>query len=185
MQPICSDQIQARLQVLTDHEHEERPALEGQRSSAVLIPILRREGNPILYTLRSRHLKHHANQFSFPGGVVEDGESPWQAALREAEEEIGLEPGRVTRMGRISDVYSPRGFHIQCFVGLVDPFEPRLNEQEVERVIEVHMSQLFESQRHSLRPFMNRYKVHYFDFSEGLVWGVTGQITYNLREALL
>ncbi|MBO1317069.1 CoA pyrophosphatase [Acanthopleuribacter pedis] len=156
------------------------------RCAAVLIPILKKQAFPILYTLRSQHLRHHAGQFSFPGGVVEEGETPWQAALREAHEEIGLEARDVTRLGRISDAYSPRGFHIECFVAMVEPFEPELNLEEVERVIEVDMHQLFDPKRHSYRPWNKdeRHHIHYFDFEEGLVWGVTGRITANLREAL-
>ncbi len=182
----CSEALFERIKVLEGHQHEERPLLHGMRCAAVMIPILKKQGFPILYTLRSRHLRHHAGQFSFPGGVVEEGETPWQAALREAHEEIGLEAAAVTRLGRISDAYSPRGYHIECFVALVDAFEPTLNEEEVERVIEVDMHQLFDSSRHAEKPWGPNPErlVHYFEFDEGLVWGVTGKITANLREAL-
>ncbi len=154
------------------------------RSSAVLIPILKRSGNQLLFTLRARHLRHHAGQISFPGGGVEPEERPWRAALREAEEEIGLAPEKVRPFGRLDDVYSPRGFHIQCFVGLVERFEPRLNPGEVEKLVEVDLDELFDDRLHEVRPRGNFPEVHYFHFKHGLVWGVTGLITYRLRQVL-
>lgn len=154
------------------------------RGSAVLIPILKRTENQLILTLRSRHLKNHAGQVSFPGGRIEPGEQPWRAALREAEEEIGLNPREVRKCGRLDDVYSPRGFHIQCFVGLVDRFEPLLNPGEVEKLVEVDLNELFDESLHEVKPGGDYREVHYFHFKNGLVWGVTGLITYKLRQVL-
>jgi len=156
----------------------------GHRPAAVLIPILDDAARTLLFTERGADLKHHAGQISFPGGKIEPEERPWEAALREAHEEIGLQPAAVRRLGRLDDVCSPRGFHIRCYVGLVQPFEPRLNHGEVARLIQVPLEELLDERRHRIKPY-NRFRtVHYFHFENGLVWGVTGLIAYRLREAL-
>ena len=175
----------ALFQTLRDHPPREI-AREDRRSAAVLIPIITdKNGNfdRLVYTLRSRHLKKHPSQISFPGGMIESGESPWQAALREAHEEIGLLPESVTPMGRIDDVTSPQGFHVQCYPGVCAEFEAKLNEQEVERLVIVDREELFDKSLHETQQMGNR-NLHFFHFREGTVWGVTGRITYDLRQIL-
>ena len=156
---------------------------EGMRESAVLIPVVCGKNPQILFTLRSRDLKNHAGQISFPGGVIEAGEDAQTAALREAEEEIGLDPASVDTLGRLDDVTSPHGFHIQCFVGVCPPFEPCLNPIEVEQLVVVGLDEVFDESLHEIRT-MRGYDVHFFHFENGLVWGVTGLITYRLRQVL-
>lgn len=75
------------------------------------MPLL---GEVLLFTRRSPHLPTHAGQVSFPGGVVEPGESPVEAALREAEEEVGL--GGLEALGFLSPTLSPQGFLVQPVV---------------------------------------------------------------------
>ncbi len=173
--------IAQKFESLARYTPSEAP-VGSDGASAVLIPIMLGSPDRIILTLRSANLKHHAGQISFPGGRIEHGESPWDAALREAHEEIGLEPGSVRRLGQLDDVRSPRGFHIRCFVGLTGLFEPRLNHEEVARVIEVSWDELFDERLHEVKPYGARPRVHYFHFSNGLVWGVTGHIVYRLRE---
>jgi len=163
--------------------HPKELHVREMRTSAVLIPIVNRQNNQLVFTLRSQNLTHHPGQISFPGGRIEENETSWDAAVREAEEEIGLPPTSVRNLGQLDDVYSPRGFHIQCFAGLVEEFQPVLNEQEVERLVCVDLDELFDDNLHEVKPW-HGYSVHYFNFKEGLVWGVTGQITYFLRQAL-
>jgi len=169
--------------ILKQHLPKEAPT-EGHRLSAVLIPILDVPGYPILFTQRSHDLKHHAGQLSFPGGVVEKGETPWEAACREADEEVGLPPEKVHFLGQLDDVFSPRGFHIKCLAGLVQPFQAHLNLQEVSRIITVPLSEIFEPCYHKELAWKNR-TIHFFHFPSGLVWGVTGKITAILKNTLL
>jgi len=171
-----------RLAPLADYRPRLLPG-EGMRESAVLIPVVSGKSAQILFTLRSRHLNNHAGQISFPGGGIEPGEDPLSAALREAQEEIGLDPKTVATAGRLDDVTSPHGFHIRCYVGLCPPFEPRLNQVEVESLVVVGMDELFDEKRHEIRKWRDR-DVHFFHFEQGIVWGVTGLITYRLRQVL-
>jgi 8-oxo-dGTP pyrophosphatase MutT (NUDIX family) len=177
---LPDEDIRQHLTPLQEYAPRQRPTM-AMREAAVLIPVLP-EGR-LIYTLRSRNLTNHAGQISFPGGRIEPEEDAWSAALREAEEEIGLAPSAVEPLGRIDDVYSPRGFHIQCFVGLCRPFAPRLNPHEVDQLIHADLDELFDESLHETKPWKTRL-VHYFNFREGQVWGVTGYITYRLREIL-
>lgn len=183
MPTIPSDLI-SMLEPLREYEPNKLSTTE-LCSSAVLIPILADpSGHRLLFTKRSENLRNHPGQISFPGGRVDPGERPWLAALREAEEEIGLPTDLVRPFGRIDDVYSPRGFHIRCFVAVVQPFEPRLNPAEVDALVEVDVRELFDPAVHEIKPWKNRRQVHYFNFRNGLVWGVTGHMVHRLRQVL-
>src|SRR5690349_2214790 len=98
---------------------------EGTRvkDAAELVPIVhRQEGIRVLFTQRTPHLDDHAGQISFPGGRVEaEDAGREETALRETEEEIGLERGRVTLLGRLPDYAIPSGFRITPVVGWVEP----------------------------------------------------------------
>lgn len=169
---------------LSRYQARERPDL-GLRKAAVLIPIQRSE--TIFFTQRASHLNHHQGQISFPGGRLDAGETGWQAALREAEEEVGLAASQVVPLGRIDDVYSPLGYHIQCYVGAVsDDWTPQPNIHEVDSVIAVPLEELLDEARHSMKPWPRdpTIQVHYFDFTDAMVWGVTGWMTRILQSVL-
>ena len=154
-----------------------------RRSAAILVPVFKRAQNQLLYTMRSQNLNKHAGQISFPGGRVDEGEAPEDAALREAWEEVGLPQKQVELLGEIDECYSPRGFHIRCFVGLCEEFQPVINTSEVEALVDVSLDELFDEKLHSVQLWKDR-PVHFFNFKNGTVWGVTGHITYRLREIL-
>ena len=155
--------------------------------AAVLIPLILGDDTGILFTQRAQHLKHHQGQISFPGGRLEAGETALDAALREAHEEIGLASHSLEVLGQIDDVYSPLGYHIQCFVAAVDSWTPKLNHDEVDDVFSVTLEELFDPSLHETRPWYRdtAIEVHYFHFQHGLVWGVTGWMTRVLRAVML
>jgi 8-oxo-dGTP pyrophosphatase MutT (NUDIX family) len=103
--------------------HDPRRAVHEFRPAAVLVPLLPREdGLHALFTERSKELRTHAGQVSFPGGSIEDSETPETAALREAREEVGLHPEHVELVGRLDDCPTfVTGFVITPVVGIVDP----------------------------------------------------------------
>jgi 8-oxo-dGTP pyrophosphatase MutT (NUDIX family) len=116
------------------------------RRAAVLVPIVRRDGEVrLVFTLRSTQLKHHSGQVSFPGGRVEEGETaPAVTALREAEEEVGIDPSTVRVLGMLGDIPTPTGYTITPVVGFVEPPPASYRPQvaEVAAVFEVGLARL-------------------------------------------
>lgn len=106
-EPIPSE-VRLRLQI-------------GRRPAAVLIPVMSEEGSPLrlLMTQRTDHLRDHAGQISFPGGGRKPGESAVTAALREAEEEIGLAPAAVDVFGEMPLYHTGSGFSVSPLLGFV------------------------------------------------------------------
>lgn len=109
------------------------------RKSAVLLLILGKSFKDlrILFTLRSSNVQHHKHQISFPGGHCEDGEDEISTALREAKEEIGLEPSLIEILGKLSNLFVPPSETIVVpVVGFAEEFSSyQLNQAEVEELI--------------------------------------------------
>ncbi|HWJ06985.1 MAG TPA: CoA pyrophosphatase [Steroidobacteraceae bacterium] len=154
--------------------------------AAVLVPLVERpEGLHVLLTLRASHLKHHAGQVSFPGGRLEPGDAgPWEAALREAQEEIGLEPRFVSRVGYLRDHIVITGFRVTPVVGFVQPgFTLRLDTKEVEDVFEVPLDFVLDPVNHLPRDrqfagfTVSTYEIPY----QGRhIWGATASMLLTL-----
>ncbi len=135
-------------------------------------------------TLRASALRHHTGQVSLPGGRVDAGESFEQTALREAFEEIGLAPGAVEILGRLSPLHIPVSNHLLHPVVAIAFERPvfAIAEAEVERLIEVPLSHLRgpEAVRWELRtrerPRSVLMDVPYFDVDGARVWGATAMV---------
>ena len=96
--------------------------LTGRRPAAVLIPILQPATNAplrLLLTQRTAHLRDHAGQISFPGGGLNPGEGAMAGALREAQEEIGLDPSKVDLFGQMPQYHTGTGFSVSPMIGFV------------------------------------------------------------------
>ncbi len=121
------------------------------RPAAVLVPVVaRREAATVLLTQRAAHLRDHSGQIAFPGGKIDaDDASPLAAALREAEEEIGLDRGFVRPLGYLEPYVTTSGFRIVPVVSLVDPgYALTINPREVDGAFEVPLSFLMTPANH-------------------------------------
>ena len=119
----------------------EARALANARPAAVLAPIVARPEPTVLLTQRASNMRDHSGQIAFPGGKIDIGETPLAAALREAQEEIGLEARFVEPLGWLDPYLTGTGYRIMPLVGVVDPsFTPAINKSEVEDVFETPLS---------------------------------------------
>jgi 8-oxo-dGTP pyrophosphatase MutT (NUDIX family) len=157
-------------------------------AAAVLIPLVERESElTVLLTQRASQLKNHAGQISFPGGRIEPEDlGPREAALREAQEEIGLAASFVTVVGYLADHILLSGFRVTPVVSLVRPgFELLLDEQEVADTFEVPLSHVFEpanhrSQRRRFGSTTNEFAVWDIQYQGRNIWGATAGMLLNL-----
>ncbi|MGV7030926.1 CoA pyrophosphatase [Methylobacterium symbioticum] len=159
------------------------------RRAAVLVPVVARaEGLQLVLTQRAAHLRDHSGQIALPGGKIDPAETPRAAALREANEEIGLDPGLVRALGYLDPYLSATGFLVSPVIGLIDPearFRP--NPSEVAEIFEVPLPVLMDRARYQLRSREWQGRTRYFyalPFGERMIWGVTAGILNNLRERL-
>jgi 8-oxo-dGTP pyrophosphatase MutT (NUDIX family) len=160
------------------------------RRAAVLIVIYPADAGPIVtLTLRHRALARHAGQVSFPGGAVEAGESPAEAALREAHEELGVRPAEIRLAGALSTLWvDVSNFVVHPFVGLID-HRPAftLDPGEVEALVEAPLATLCDpSRRRVSRRIRDGQAIDYpyIDVEGHQIWGATAMKLGELGEIL-
>ncbi len=144
---LAFDDAVARIRTALARREPRSLAIAGFRPAAVLVPILDRPDGPtLLFTRRTETVPHHKGEISFPGGGTEHGEDAPRAALREAEEEVGLAPGRVEIAGVLDDVPSIARYVVTPVVGWVrDPPEAfQAAAFEVSEPFEVPLARLLD-----------------------------------------
>jgi len=164
-------------------------AVRPIRPAAVLVPVVDRDEPTVLLTQRSAHLPAHPGQVSFPGGKIEPtDETPLAAALREAEEEIGLEAHYVEPIGYLDLYMTTQGYRIVPSVARVDPdYRITLNPSEVDEAFEVPLEFLMEPANHQKHSRdWEGIKRYYFamPYEQRKIWGVTAGILRNLYEKI-
>ena len=153
------------------------------RPAAVLIAVRNQDAPTVVFTVRSEALRAHGGQISFPGGRMDEGEDfPVGTAVREAQEEIGLDPSKVKVIGYLDDYPTISKYRVTPVVALVDPdvkFKPALDE--VSEVFEVPLSFLLKRENYRqgrlARMGVKYYEVHY---KHHRIWGATAGMLYNL-----
>lgn len=160
-----------------------------RRPAAVLVPIIAREPLTVLLTQRTQHLSAHAGQISFPGGKIDEADGgPIETALREAEEEIGLNRDLIEPLGLLDRYQTGTGFSIFPVVALVAPaFSLNLNAAEVDSAFEVPLTFLMDTANHRTdsREINGRSRhFHAMPFGEHYIWGATAGILKNMSQRL-
>ena len=159
----------------------------GGPNSAVLAALWEEDGEArVLLTRRTAWLRSHSGQVAFPGGRVEPGETLVDAALREAEEEVGLDPATVEVIGRLSRMHTiSSGAGIFPFVGVLPAGRPSVeaNPDEVDRVFDVALGELmadgvFHEEVWGLAD--TERSIYFFDLAGETVWGATARMLVEL-----
>lgn len=158
--------------------------------AAVLVPVVVRDtGLTVLLTQRTAHLRDHAGQVSFPGGRCEAEDRDSEAtALREAQEEVGIEPGQVEIIGRLPEYRTGTGFSVIPVVGLVSPpLNLKLDDFEVAEVFEPPLEFLLDESNHQrhrieIRGQMREYWA--MPWQGYYIWGATAGMLVSLHRFL-
>lgn len=176
------------------------------RPAAVLVPLLRAPvddsealGWHILFTKRSHNLVEHSGQVAFPGGRSEPKDtSPEITALREAREEIGLNPQQVRILGSLESLITITNYRVSPVVGVIPwPFDVQLASIEVDRIFTIPLNWLADPEHHEIRqqiipiPYSlhfgsDKHPIIYFSPYQGdILWGVSAEITMRMLNTLI
>ena len=160
------------------------------RPAAVLVPLVKRtNGLHVILTRRTDHLSDHAGQISFPGGRQEEFDATIEeTALRETEEEIGLNRGHIELIGRIDDYYTVTGYQVTPVIGLVTPpFDLVPDDHEVAEVFEVPLEFILNPGNQKLQTVTfegTRRRYFAIPYREYYIWGATAGMLVNFSEVL-
>lgn len=159
------------------------------KCAAVLLPLIRFDDQwHVLFTRRTDRVESHKGQVSFPGGACDEGETtPEQTALREAEEEIGVNPADVQVIGRLSRLITISNFRVSPIVGVIPfPYAFKIAGVEVARVFTIPLLWLANRSNYWEFPFGNsdRSLIAYHPYDGELLWGATARMTVTFLKTL-
>ena len=173
--------------------HDEEFKSLATRPAAVLVPVVARPKPSVLLTRRADTLRTHSGQIAFPGGAIDAGETPREAALREANEEIGLAEGDIDRvLGPLPRYATGSGFIVTPILAVIDPtFRATPAPDEVAETFETPLDFLMDASNHAIgsaewRGRLRRYYAihHAADGVERRIWGATAGILRAMYERL-
>ena len=182
----------ARRQVNSDFDLNpaQNPGARTLTPAAVLVPLIEHEaGVTVLLTRRADTLRKHTGQIAFPGGRSDPGETPWETALREAREEVGLDAEHVEVAGLSSAYQTGTGYDITPVVGFVKPgFVLSPSPAEVAEVFETPFAFLMDPKNHERRFLeqasgLRRY-FYAMPYEDRVIWGATAGMLRVLYERL-
>jgi 8-oxo-dGTP pyrophosphatase MutT (NUDIX family) len=160
-----------------------------KKAAVLIILVARKNGLHVILTERALHLRHHPGQVSFPGGKYEESDHCLKhTALRETEEEIGIQADLLDVIGQLPPLNTVSGFNVSPFVAFVDDhFTLNIDAQEVKSVFEVPLRFLLDSEsfyRQRLIANKKRHFTYCIGYQNHLIWGATAQILKNLQLSL-
>lgn len=189
---------QARLSATTEPDWQVRFMLRGQSqqaalensvNAAVLIPVwLSADGWQVLLTKRALHLRHHPGQISFPGGRIEAGETPLTAAMREAQEEVGIHSAEIRWTGQLPALSTSTGFVVKPYLALLNSAPClKLQVDEVAEVLIVPLAYLLDPANRTTETWLlrnTRQQLHFIPWQQHLIWGASAAILASLQRQI-
>lgn len=174
------------LDVVPRADKPSLPSFPNARHSAVLLTLADGAGGPeVLLTRRSWQMRSHRGEISFPGGRTDPGETPEQAALREAQEEVGLDPAAVTIHGELEHLNTvvSRSYIVPKVATVAEPIALEAQTMEVDRVLWVPLSEFtrpdtYRSEVWGIGPTDRT--LHFFELDDETVWGATAHMLVDL-----
>jgi 8-oxo-dGTP pyrophosphatase MutT (NUDIX family) len=159
------------------------------RCAAVLVPLtIYKDEWHLLFTRRTDRVESHKGQVSFPGGACDEGETtPEQTALREADEEIGVNPADVKVLGRLSSLVTISYFRVTPVVGVIPfPYTFKVSGYEVARVFTIPLLWLADKNHYweFFRRDFDRSLIAYHPYDGELLWGATAIMTLNFLKVI-
>lgn len=171
--------------------HEAIEITGERREAAVVVPVITRAGDEdeyhLLFTKRADHLSDHPGQMSFPGGGREpEDDSLLRTALREANEEIGLDPRAANVVGRLDDIRTVSNYSVRPFVSRIPDRGYLPSDEEVAEIVVLAVEELidldnYESERRD-HPHYGDIRLHFFYVDGYTVWGATARMLVQLLE---
>jgi len=169
-------------------QHEPVVVEDQPREAAVVVPVIVREDEEaILFTKRADHLSDHPGQMSFPGGGREpEDDDLLDTALREANEEVGLDRRAVHVVGRLDDIRTVSEYSVRPFVARIPDREYHPSDAEVAEVVVLPVPELidhgnYESERRD-HPYYGEIRLHFFYVDGYTVWGATARMLVQFLE---
>ncbi|MEW6347931.1 MAG: CoA pyrophosphatase [Thermodesulfobacteriota bacterium] len=179
----CVPSLEGRIGEILSGRDKKILSREGVVTAAVLVPLFRkRTGYHVLLTKRSEHVEHHKGEISFPGGKLDDTDPDLiSCALRETQEEIGVDPSDVRVLGELDDVYTfATGFLVVPFVGVIPhPYAFTANKREIAEVLAVPLHVFFDPsrKREGLWDWHGRsVRMVFYSWNGHTIWGATARI---------
>ena len=184
--PEWIEQVRAAIAARTRHEIA---LADGLTRAAVLVPLMRAaDGLRLLLTLRTEWVGTHKGQISFPGGKTDPGDAnPLATALREAHEELAIQPEDVDVLGALDDIITITDFLVTPIVGTLPhpyPYLPRADE--IAQVMEIPLARFLDASIHRTEERGTRngapHLVHFYDLDGTVVWGATARFIHAFVE---
>lgn len=184
---VHAPSLQETLRTALEQTPTHAPA-SGDRLAAVLAPLVVTPDPSLIFTVRSDTLSRHAGEVSFPGGLVDEGESPADAARREAFEEIGLDPTLPRLVGALPPVHTyASAILVIPFVGLLHlPPDLFPAEAEIKEVLRVPLARLASREESMELPRADGsvWRGWSYPLAGHTVWGATGLMVHSFLEIL-
>ena len=183
--------LEGRIQRLLKTRPGRELTVPGRRLAAVLLPLYRHNGDyGVVFTRRSETVPHHRGQMSFPGGGYETRDGTLrQTALRESQEEIGLQTAHVRLLGQLDDLLtSNSNYLVRPFVGTIPyPYPFIVDRRETDAIVEVPLRFLRQHnpRQEERRDFGGReVRSVFFEYQDHVIWGTTGKILKQFLDLL-